>query len=47
MDNPGDEEAGTVADLSPFGKVAKGELITLRGLGRSSGPGDRGAGQLR
>ena len=29
IDNPGDEEAGTVADLSPFGKVAEGELITL------------------
>ena len=29
IDNPGDEEAGTVADLSPTGKVAKGELITL------------------
>ena len=29
IDNPGDEEAGTVADLSPYGKVAEGELITL------------------
>jgi len=29
IDNPGGEEAGTVADLSPFGKVAEGELITL------------------
>jgi tRNA A-37 threonylcarbamoyl transferase component Bud32 len=29
-DNPGGEEAGTVSDLSPFGKVDKGEVITLQ-----------------
>ena len=29
-ENPGDEEAGTVADLSPTGVVDKGEVITLQ-----------------
>ncbi len=29
-ENPGDEDAGTVADLSPTGVVDKGEVITLQ-----------------
>ena len=29
-ENPGDEEAGTVSDLSPTGTVGKGEVITLQ-----------------
>ena len=39
-DNPGGEEAGTVADLSPTGHGRRGGDHHPRGLGRPSGAGD-------